>query len=159
MFEKFLEIPKCSICHEDLRSNLVLSHNCGHVFHSECMSIQFQVNQSCPLCRKKIQKLSIPMLYELTENSNIEISEIFTNSSIKLDEKARNLFLQQEAKVIKLTNQLQDKELHINHNKDLFNKICSELKNKSMEFDLSVTREFELGIKYKNLCDENAKIR
>lgn len=159
MFEKFLEIPKCSICHEELRNNLVLSQSCGHVFHSECMNIQIQVNQSCPLCRKKIQKLSNPILYELLENTSVDVSEIFTNHTIRQDETARNLFLQQEAKIIKLTSQLNDKESELNHNKELFNKVCAGLKSKSIQYDLSTTREFDLGVKYKNLCEENNTIR
>ncbi len=44
---------ECSICMNDIESN---QHNteCNHTFHNNCLSDWLEVNNSCPLCRTKI---------------------------------------------------------------------------------------------------------
>lgn len=48
------ELPTCAICFGGMdRGNSHRLHECGHVFHSECIIQWFRSKQdTCPLCRK-----------------------------------------------------------------------------------------------------------
>jgi TRAF-interacting protein len=53
---------ECHICLEELRQDLVAAP-CGHVFHETCILQALQVNQQCPLCRRRTGEADIITLY------------------------------------------------------------------------------------------------
>ena len=60
---KFREIGKkfkfgndvCSICHEELKGEKLLTLTCGHIFHEKCVCSWLWEHNTCPLCRKPHQ--------------------------------------------------------------------------------------------------------
>lgn len=42
----------CPICLEDQHTNTCYKLECGHCFHSKCVSTWFQSNTTCPMCRR-----------------------------------------------------------------------------------------------------------
>lgn len=46
----------CSICLDILTNTNIITTNCNHSFHTECLNLHKQYNDNCPLCRRKIIK-------------------------------------------------------------------------------------------------------
>ena len=47
----------CSICLDVINDNIVCLHKCKHQFHNTCISMWFEKNNTCPLCRETILDL------------------------------------------------------------------------------------------------------
>ena len=45
---------KCSICHEDIKNDIVRKLNCNHFFHYKCIDKWLEGKHQCPLCRTSI---------------------------------------------------------------------------------------------------------
>jgi hypothetical protein len=57
----------CSICLSNLKDN-IKTLECNHTFHIDCIDIWYNNNNTCPLCRKIINKPSNKLL-----NSNVVV--------------------------------------------------------------------------------------
>ena len=44
---------QCAICLEDQHDNTSYNLECGHTFHSICVTTWFKDNATCPMCRSK----------------------------------------------------------------------------------------------------------
>lgn len=47
----YLDYSECSICLEKINSELV-TLECGHSYHQECISKWLDIETTCPYCRK-----------------------------------------------------------------------------------------------------------
>lgn len=62
--------PDCSLCSEPLMKSLV-STDCGHVFHANCISGAIELNPYCPICEKPLNNRNlIPLSFEVTSTNN-----------------------------------------------------------------------------------------
>lgn len=62
------EIPLCSICLNELTSNLTIT-SCGHVFHKECINNCLDKRSVCPNCRTYAPKENLRKLQQFEINS------------------------------------------------------------------------------------------
>ena len=54
--DDYEEYEKCSICLKHIKKNTsVLS--CGHQYHKKCINKWKNINNQCPICREKINKI------------------------------------------------------------------------------------------------------
>lgn len=54
-----LESPiTCPICLENVRNNIPVSTNCGHIFCKECLRQALQSVKKCPMCKKSLTRSS-----------------------------------------------------------------------------------------------------
>jgi len=54
-----LKKHECSICLENNfeNSDPLRKLNCGHIFHKTCIKDWIELNKTCPLCRKTVEKV------------------------------------------------------------------------------------------------------
>jgi hypothetical protein len=66
------DIPKCTICLEEMRSNLV-ALSCGHCFHHCCVRQHLERKSFCPNCRKISDRSDMRSLFfDLTQKRHEE---------------------------------------------------------------------------------------
>ena len=46
---------ECAICFESLGRQETQTLKCNHTFDRSCLSIWFQKNRSCPICRRAVE--------------------------------------------------------------------------------------------------------
>ncbi len=80
-----ISLNECSICFNSMiKTNSIEKLSCDHNFHSECINKWLINNNTCPLCRKVINKseINIPIIFsEIIVVSNIEITNNNISSS------------------------------------------------------------------------------
>lgn len=57
---------ECSVCLEKIEEDEYIT-KCNHYFHKECIYHWSKINDSCPLCRKKLKKFSNKEIDEITK--------------------------------------------------------------------------------------------
>jgi hypothetical protein len=63
----------CPICFTNLGTNDMIKTNCDHVFHKECLNKWLEVNDSCPVCRRRSNVSRTTPSRSLTHSVNIDI--------------------------------------------------------------------------------------
>lgn len=67
--ENLYEVPTCTICLQELVHNLG-NLDCGHVFHLECITQNFDYRAACPNCQKRAYEKEVrPIHFPLTLNN------------------------------------------------------------------------------------------
>lgn len=51
--QEFTYLNECSICLE-INNYKIITTNCNHEFHEECLSKWIKISKTCPLCRKNL---------------------------------------------------------------------------------------------------------
>lgn len=49
-----MDINECSIYSKEIKPNNLTQINCGHLFHTDCLSKWQKRQNKCPLCKKRI---------------------------------------------------------------------------------------------------------
>lgn len=102
----------CVICFDDFYENQeILSTDCGHIYHSECLGKWFDKSRSCPECRGVLRFLSWKRIYP---KESEESRNVINSLESALD--AKNKELEKQKKLIKdlldrnkkLENELKD---------------------------------------------------
>ena len=60
--ENLYEIPACSICLQDLSSD-ILSLPCGHCYHDACIRQQLEYHLRCPNCMNVCGQLELRKIH------------------------------------------------------------------------------------------------
>lgn len=78
-------IPKCPIC-LDFLNDPVKPNICSHIFCNFCLQMWLQKKESCPLCRKKIDKISKIFFPYKANRTNKKLDHLFYSiKELKLD--------------------------------------------------------------------------
>ena len=51
----------CSVCFNKCSQGEVVSLNCGHMYHKDCIDTWFCEHNTCPMCRKIVKKSKVPV--------------------------------------------------------------------------------------------------
>ncbi|GFS84256.1 hypothetical protein TNCV_2365861 [Trichonephila clavipes] len=122
----------CFICKDRLNSVVeVVSVECGHVFHSECLFKRFEDSKTCPECQKPISRENITKLY-INISPMDEFDAEFVESNIR-----------------SLNRRLMEKEADLNFSLDKIKEL--QLEAAYMEEDLQMNRQRELDVQYELL--------
>jgi len=64
--------PICEICKGNIveGENIVVIKSCGHLFHKEHILEWINAKGTCPICRKRITKVSIQIFSDFQQNNN-----------------------------------------------------------------------------------------
>jgi chromosome segregation ATPase len=91
----------CSICLQDLRSELCTSISCGHCLHRECYRLlvedfifqnechPYEAKPACPVCKQRIQKM-IPV-YLTVEEPKDASEAVIVKENVSLQRRLREL--------------------------------------------------------------------
>ena len=52
--QKFTYLNECSICLK-INNYKIITTNCNHIFHEECLSKWIKISKTCPICRKNLE--------------------------------------------------------------------------------------------------------
>lgn len=59
----------CTICNENIAPETIFLTTCGHGFHSNCITTWLGANQTCPLCRKQLDKNSLAQPFQFNRET------------------------------------------------------------------------------------------
>ncbi|GFY43351.1 hypothetical protein TNIN_359741 [Trichonephila inaurata madagascariensis] len=117
----------CAICKDRLNSVVeIVSTECGHVFHSECIFKRIEDSKTCPECQKPISSENITKLYfniapndefdaELVESNIRALSEDLKEKQMELKSasKKMNSLQLQVASVEKIAERKHQEESYL----------------------------------------------
>ncbi|GFX87166.1 hypothetical protein TNCV_2059371 [Trichonephila clavipes] len=123
----------CAICKDRLNSVVeVVSTECGHVFHSECLFKRIEDSKTCPECQKPISRENITKLY-INIDPNDEFDAAFVESNIR-----------------SLNRSLMEKEAELNISLDHLKELQLQAANEEKKADMN--RQRQLYLQYELLC-------
>merc|ERR1711976_835848 len=83
-YERLYKVDECSVCMNDLTSDLVTFINCGHIFHSQCAKDSVEATHKCPDCRAEAVEADIKALhFNIDNKENEELWQNFQDSKIE----------------------------------------------------------------------------
>ena len=69
-------LESCCICLEDIMTtdkNSIITLNCNHVFHEECIQTWKALKNTCPICRRSLMEIKyFPLIDEYTLLKTLE---------------------------------------------------------------------------------------
>ena len=82
-YERLYKVDECSVCMNDLTSDLVTFATCGHIFHTQCAKESLEVNPMCPDCREETSEADIiPLKFNIDNKENDDLWQNFKERKI-----------------------------------------------------------------------------
>ena len=82
-YERLYKVDECSVCMNDLTSDLVTFATCGHIFHTQCAQDSFNYNPMCPDCREETSEADIiPLKFNIDNKENDDLWQNFKGRKI-----------------------------------------------------------------------------
>ena len=73
-YERLYKVDECSVCMNDLTSDLVTFATCGHIFHTQCAKDSLEANPMCPDCRAETSEADIkPLQFNIDNKENDDL--------------------------------------------------------------------------------------
>ena len=127
---------ECPICLDEL-SKHVIKLNCGHFFHPNCINDWKKINNACPVCRERIDKMiSVKTKKQIIINYIIYLSILtiifYLIKSKRIINKLKNNIFNASGQFINLINNIKLKYQILNNSKEgkrIFNNLYKNLPN------------------------------
>ena len=89
----YAKIVECTICKNQLTSQMASLQKCGHVFHYNCIEKYIKSSQKCPMCKIKCNAQDIiKIVYNLEDiEENEGFKEEYLEEKKELEQKNKVL--------------------------------------------------------------------